>query len=402
MADIRDGLGRMPVARDFSILLGGDYEEQQKAFRELLTSFLLALVLVYMVLASLYESLKYPFVVMFSVPLAVIGVVLMLLLTGTSFNVQSYIGCIMLGGIVVNNAHLVGGPYQPVAPAGKHAPAGGGGGSLRPPPAPDFDDRRYHHAGHGAPGPGPGGRRRGTGPHGAGRYRRSAQFQRYHAFGGAGDLLVFRRPEIPAGGRRHAPWAGAGTGQGQDEMKNRPWTIFIRVILLTVILLAPATGFAEGRPAVDVSLPAGEVPADGALRLTLNDAVLMALENNRSLVVERLQPEIQQTYEGEEQALFDPVLTGEAAMESSESQRLARSGSDTESSTSDVYEAGIALEKFFSSGTRVEAGATTRGTDSSLYMEKIFRHTPGSHCHPVPAQGVRTGDELGSPAPGQT
>jgi HAE1 family hydrophobic/amphiphilic exporter-1 len=107
LADIREGLQSVPVPRDFSIRFGGDYEEQQKSFRELMMSFALALVLVYMVMASLYESLRYPFVVMFSVPLAAIGVTLMLFLTDTTFNVQSYIGCIMLGGIVVNNAILL-------------------------------------------------------------------------------------------------------------------------------------------------------------------------------------------------------------------------------------------------------------------------------------------------------
>ena len=107
VADIRTGLQSVPVPRDFSILFGGDYEEQQESFRELLTSFVLALVLVYMVMASLYESLRYPFVVMFSVPLAAIGVIWMLFLTQTTFNIQSYIGCIMLGGIVVNNAILL-------------------------------------------------------------------------------------------------------------------------------------------------------------------------------------------------------------------------------------------------------------------------------------------------------
>jgi HAE1 family hydrophobic/amphiphilic exporter-1 len=107
MADIQKGLRNIPVPKDFSILFGGDYEEQQKAFRELLMSFVLALVLVYMVMASLYESLRYPLVVMFSVPLAGIGVILMLFLTGTTFNIQSFIGCIMLGGIAVNNAILL-------------------------------------------------------------------------------------------------------------------------------------------------------------------------------------------------------------------------------------------------------------------------------------------------------
>jgi HAE1 family hydrophobic/amphiphilic exporter-1 len=107
LSDIREGLRSVPVPRDFSILFGGDYEEQQKSFDELRLSIVLAVILVYMVMASLYESLKYPFVVLFSIPLAVIGVILMLFFTHTTFNIQSYIGCIMLGGIVVNNAILL-------------------------------------------------------------------------------------------------------------------------------------------------------------------------------------------------------------------------------------------------------------------------------------------------------
>ena len=107
IADIREELRNLPVPRDFLILFAGDYEEQQKAFRELLLGLTLALLLVYMIMASLYESLRGPFIVMFSIPLAAIGVILMLFITGTTFNVQSYIGCIMLGGIVVNNAILL-------------------------------------------------------------------------------------------------------------------------------------------------------------------------------------------------------------------------------------------------------------------------------------------------------
>jgi len=107
LSDILKGLRSVPAPQGFSILLGGDYEEQQEAFNELLLSCLLALVLVYMVMACQYESLRDPFVVMFSVPLAAIGVSIMLFLTKTTFNVQSFIGCIMLGGIVVNNAILL-------------------------------------------------------------------------------------------------------------------------------------------------------------------------------------------------------------------------------------------------------------------------------------------------------
>jgi HAE1 family hydrophobic/amphiphilic exporter-1 len=68
---------------------------------------ILALVLVYAVMASQYESLRDPFIIMFSVPTAAIGVVLALKLTGTSFNMQAYIGIIMLAGIVVSNGILL-------------------------------------------------------------------------------------------------------------------------------------------------------------------------------------------------------------------------------------------------------------------------------------------------------
>jgi HAE1 family hydrophobic/amphiphilic exporter-1 len=105
--DIRERLHAVPVPAQFTIGFGGDYEEQQKSFRELLFSCVLALVLVYMVMACQFESLRDPFVVMFSVPLAAIGVILMLFFSATTFNIQSFIGCIMLGGIVVNNAILL-------------------------------------------------------------------------------------------------------------------------------------------------------------------------------------------------------------------------------------------------------------------------------------------------------
>ncbi|MFQ3621125.1 MAG: efflux RND transporter permease subunit, partial [Spirochaetales bacterium] len=103
-SDVREALYQVSLPRDFILELLGDYEEQQKSFRELLLSVALALLLVYMVMASLYESFKDPFIIMFSVPLAAIGVLLMLFLTRTTFNVQTGIGALMLGGIVVNNA----------------------------------------------------------------------------------------------------------------------------------------------------------------------------------------------------------------------------------------------------------------------------------------------------------
>ncbi|SEQ04477.1 hydrophobic/amphiphilic exporter-1, HAE1 family [Ectothiorhodospira magna] len=107
VADVRAELAAMPLPRDVEILFAGDVEEQQRAFTELGLALLMAIALVYMVMASLYESLRDPFIVMFAVPLALIGVVLMLLFTDTTLNVQSLIGIIMLIGISVNNAILL-------------------------------------------------------------------------------------------------------------------------------------------------------------------------------------------------------------------------------------------------------------------------------------------------------
>jgi HAE1 family hydrophobic/amphiphilic exporter-1 len=86
------------------VALGGEYEEQQKAKRQLAIAMILALVLVYMVMAAQFENLLDPFVVMFSIPMALVGVLVTLWATGTTFNIQSYIGMVMLTGIVVNNA----------------------------------------------------------------------------------------------------------------------------------------------------------------------------------------------------------------------------------------------------------------------------------------------------------
>ena len=106
-ADVQSALQTIPRPTGYDLLVAGNFEEQQEAFHELMISMLLALVLVYMVLACQYESFIDPLVVMFSVPLAVVGVLLTLFLTQTTFNIQSTIGCIMLGGIVVNNAILL-------------------------------------------------------------------------------------------------------------------------------------------------------------------------------------------------------------------------------------------------------------------------------------------------------
>ena len=99
-AELRD----FPMPDGFSVYFGGEYEEQQKAQRDFILSIIMALALIYMVMAAQFERFIDPLIVMFSVPLALIGVVPALLLTGTTLNLQSFMGMVMLIGIVVNNA----------------------------------------------------------------------------------------------------------------------------------------------------------------------------------------------------------------------------------------------------------------------------------------------------------
>ena len=95
--------------------LAGQNRELAESFGSLRFALLLAVFLVYLVMASQFESLLHPFVIMFTLPMAVIGVVLALVLTGTSISVMVLIGLVVLAGIVVNNAHRAGRLRQPAA-----------------------------------------------------------------------------------------------------------------------------------------------------------------------------------------------------------------------------------------------------------------------------------------------
>jgi len=101
--DIEEALVDTEMPHGFSVEFGGEQQEMAESFRSLFFALILAVVLVYMVMASQFESLRYPFVIMLALPFAAIGVILMLFLSGTIFTVVVYIGLIMLAGIVVNN-----------------------------------------------------------------------------------------------------------------------------------------------------------------------------------------------------------------------------------------------------------------------------------------------------------
>ncbi len=100
-SEVGDILADLPAG--YYIEFGGAYKDMQEAFLTLAGALLLAIILVYSVMASQFESLRQPFIVMFTIPLAVIGVMLILGLTGTTLSVASFVGGIILSGIVVNN-----------------------------------------------------------------------------------------------------------------------------------------------------------------------------------------------------------------------------------------------------------------------------------------------------------
>lgn len=101
---IRADLAQIPLPDGFSIYFGGEYEEQQRAQRDFTLAIIMALLLIYMVMAAQFERFLDPLIVMFSVPVAIVGVVPTMMLTGTTMNLQSLMGIVMLIGIVVNNA----------------------------------------------------------------------------------------------------------------------------------------------------------------------------------------------------------------------------------------------------------------------------------------------------------
>lgn len=103
-ADVQAAIGRIEVPEGFRLALAGEVEEQAEAFSGLTVGVFLAVFLVFAVLVVQLESLKQPLVIMTAVPFAAIGVVAALVLTGTTFNLNSFLGVVILVGIVVNNS----------------------------------------------------------------------------------------------------------------------------------------------------------------------------------------------------------------------------------------------------------------------------------------------------------
>ena len=100
----RDIVNKIPMPAGVNAIVSGQSEEMRDSFRSMQFALALAVFLVYLVMASQFESLIHPLVILFTIPLALVGTVLALFITGTTINIVAFIGVIMLAGIVVNNA----------------------------------------------------------------------------------------------------------------------------------------------------------------------------------------------------------------------------------------------------------------------------------------------------------
>ncbi len=127
---------------------------------------------------------------------------------------------------------------------------------------------------------------------------------------------------------------------------------------------------------------------ESPLTIGIQEAILMAMENNRSFMVERMNPDIIQTFEKEERSIFDPVLGAEVSPRRTVADRLSRAGSSTENQIVDSVSGSFSLSKFFSTGTTLELLGSTNYTDSSLYSDTFTSNRLGVTVTQALLQGL--------------
>ena len=126
----------------------------------------------------------------------------------------------------------------------------------------------------------------------------------------------------------------------------------------------------------------------GPLKIGIQKTILLAMENNQSLILQRMNPEISRTFEKEELEIFDPLLDAEVSNRRTVADRLSRAGSSTESQTVDSVTGQISLSKLFPTGTNVGLQGGTTYTDSSLYSDTFTSNRLGVTVTQALLQGM--------------
>jgi outer membrane protein TolC len=189
------------------------------------------------------------------------------------------------------------------------------------------------------------------------------------------------------------------------------WVLYVTVILMSAAC-SPVARWADhtvGGPntAADATVVVAEADASrqsnktvsqtvvpALLRVTVTDAIILSLENNRSLLVQRLTPSIQQTFEDQERSVFDPELGVTMSTSRIDAERLARSGSETEAYNTNQADGSIVLEQYFPSGTTLFLEADAEMEDSSLYDDRFYETRLGMTVSQALLRGYGTDANL--------
>lgn len=107
VAEVQAKIAPMVLPADYSIRIAGEEQKRQESMSNLKWALLLSIVLVYMVMASQFESLVHPLIVLFTIPFAIVGTIILFFIMGQTFNIMALIGIIMLGGIAVNDSIIL-------------------------------------------------------------------------------------------------------------------------------------------------------------------------------------------------------------------------------------------------------------------------------------------------------
>ena len=192
VAEIQTNLDKLTLPIGYTYEIGGQYQAQTQAFRELLMVFALAVVLVFTILVIQFRAWTPAILILLAAPLSLGGALLLLLLTGTDLNISSAMGIILLVGLVVKNGIMLLDFSEKLHEEGEPFETGDRACGTHPSPA-DPDDHVLHAVWPAAAGARPRRRRRAAEAARAGRHRRPRTVDARHAAGGAGAVRSHQR-----------------------------------------------------------------------------------------------------------------------------------------------------------------------------------------------------------------
>ncbi len=156
----------------------------------------------------------------------------------------------------------------------------------------------------------------------------------------------------------------------------------LRMIISGILMLAVAIPTFAEKPA--------------PLALTVQEAIMMGLDRNQALIVERLNPQISRTFEQQERAVFDPTLAGQLSREESKAERFTTTGANIQTADIQTFNGGLALSDYLPTGTRLALSGDVTGETSSLASNELYSTRAGISVTQSLLQGGRISANLAS------